>query len=500
MKVLLIKPRIATDIDCAITTPLGILYLAAGARQDGHEVRILDLALIRRDRIRETLSTELEDFRPDLVGLSAISPESKIMAAVARFVREKSPGTLLIAGGPHASNEPLYVLKHTPVDATVIGEGDITFCKILAAMAEDRSWENIEGIGIWQNGEIHLTPPVPPIENLDEVPFPAWDMVDFDRYRFFPSLAYHRYRYAPVFTSRGCPFHCVFCHHIFGKRFRKRSSENVLAELKLLYEKHNVHNIEILDDIFNLDLDRSKTILRGIAEQFPKMGLAFPNGVRMDMLDEEFMDLLAQANTYQLGVPFETGSPRMQKVIRKNLNLDKVKEMALVAKKKRIYTWGYFVIGFAEETREELQMTLDLADSGIVDYPILFTATPYGGTEMGQSVDAPVDSDAPMNPTEMDHIFGSHNLSDADTDFISERRDLIRRKHLLRNPRNWYMPANYFIWLIRWIGIRGLVTRLINLVIDHIPPLRRVKALNGLYIKRRVQAYQEVTDSLANQP
>jgi radical SAM superfamily enzyme YgiQ (UPF0313 family) len=127
-------------------------------------------------------------------------------------------------------------------------------------------------------------------------------------------------RYAPIFTSRGCPFLCTYCHDIFGKRFRWRSPENVAAEVKLL-RSLGVDELEIVDDIFNMNPPRMKAVCRAIEPY--KMHIAFPNGLRFDILDEEGCEALTRAGTYAACVAVETITPRLQELIKKHLRVDR---------------------------------------------------------------------------------------------------------------------------------------------------------------------------------
>ncbi|MFC1889057.1 B12-binding domain-containing radical SAM protein [Thermodesulfobacteriota bacterium] len=495
MNVLLIKTRIATDIDCSVSTPLGILYLASVAREAGHDVRVLDLGLVRSERLSQTLAHTIRTWPVDLVGLSAMSPESQFLEAVARYTRDAKPSIFMVAGGSHPSSQPSFTLRRTAVDAIIIGEGENTFRSLLSRIDGGGDWKTLAGLGRLEADTPILNPPAVPVHDVNTLPFPAWDLVNFEAYRFWPSMAFQRYRYAAIFTSRGCPYGCIFCHQIFGKKFRQRSPENVLAELELLYKKYDVHNVEILDDIFNFDLDRAKRIIEGIISRFPKMRLAFPNGLRMDRTDREFFRLLKRAGTRLIAVPFETASDELQRSIKKNLDVGKAIEMARVAREEGLYTWGYFMIGLPGETKMQTDLTLDLAGSGIVDHPIVMIATPYSNTEMGDIVGLKTDPESPMDPTAMDHLYGTHNLSEVGIDYVIERRDAIRRKSLLK-PRNWWMPLTYFHWLIQWLGMFELTMHVANVILCSIPVVRRIPWLQRWYISRRNAHLQEIAQLL----
>ncbi len=168
-------------------------------------------------------------------------------------------------------------------------------------------------------------------------------------------------RCAPIFTSRGCPFGCIYCHNVFGKKFRARSAENVLDELSMLKREYNIGEIEIIDDCFNIDLSRAKEIARGIIDRKLDIAISFPNGIRADHMDKELVDLLKEAGTYRVYYAVETASPRLQKLIRKNVDLDRPKEIVDYTAAQGIMTCGFFMMGFPTETEEEIRMTIDYA-------------------------------------------------------------------------------------------------------------------------------------------
>ena len=167
--------------------------------------------------------------------------------------------------------------------------------------------------------------------------------------------------YMSIVTSRGCPYQCAYCHQTMGKVFRKRSAESVLAEMEELRFKHGFKEFEIVDDCFNLDRERMYAILTGIRDRIGDAKLHFPNGLRTDMLEPEDMALFKQAGTVSAAFAIETSSPRLQKMIHKNLNIEKASAAINASVKAGIYSTGYFMIGFPTETYEEASATVEFA-------------------------------------------------------------------------------------------------------------------------------------------
>jgi len=378
-KILLIRPGVSFWRK-RFSQPLGLLYLISILRQrfpGQFEIELVEQAAYNFNfkQMRE----KIKKFNPDLVGFSCMSMEADAMAEISRIVKEINPKCITVLGGPHASVFYDYVLEKSRVDIVVIGEGEATFSELIQKLQKDEPIDNVNGIAFKKDDKIILTPPRDPIEDLDSIPFPAWDMIDFKHYSKLAGM--HVFSYAipwsVIFTSRGCPFHCAYCHKIFGKRTRFRSPENVIAEIELLTKKYGVKEIHIVDDIFNLDLARAKKICDLIVERGIKVKIAFPNGLRGDMMDKEFIHKLKQAGCYSIIYAIETASPRLQKLINKNLDIDKVRQAIKWANDEKIATHGFFMIGFPSETKEEIEKTIKWACDSELRFGVFFTVVLY---------------------------------------------------------------------------------------------------------------------------
>ncbi|MGW8178898.1 MAG: B12-binding domain-containing radical SAM protein, partial [bacterium] len=189
-----------------------------------------------------------------------------------------------------------------------------------------------------------------------------------------------------MFTSRGCPWRCTYCHDLFGKKFHPRSPENVLAEIEMLYQTYQIQEFMIEDDIFNFDMDRAKKICDLIVESKMQIALQFGNGVRLERLDQELIQKLAAAGTHHMCIAIESASPRIQKVMRKNLKLHQVKDVVRWCKENGIETLGFFMMGFPTESIEEIKMTIRFACETQLDEALFSIVVPYAGTEMSRQV------------------------------------------------------------------------------------------------------------------
>lgn len=380
-KILLVKSSTVFSKHIGTPPPLGIMYIASYLRENGnYSIKLFDARLYKEpiSQFYKFIFT----YKPDLIGISALTVEANYLHTISYIAKSVNPNIKVVIGGPYITSSS-FAINDKNIDVGVIGEGEITFKELVKAYEHGTSLHNIRGIVFRLNNEIITTPLRNQIENLDELPYPAWDLIELEAYfkrRGMSTVGIRRYM--AIFTSRGCPFHCIYCHNIMGKRFRKRSTENVIKEMSTLIEKYNINDFEIIDDISNLDRERFKTLMKAIIGKGWKVTLSFPNGVRTDMLDEEVIYLMKQAGTSELSVAIETASQRLQKMVRKNLNLDKIKLMIDLAVKNKIFVRGFFMLGFPTETEEELKSTIDLACRSKLHEAIFFKVNPFGGTEL----------------------------------------------------------------------------------------------------------------------
>mgnify|MGYP001099282374 CR=1 FL=1 len=305
----------------------------------------------------------------------------------AQAVRSVGPDVPVVAGGPYASSDPFTLLSDRNIDVAVIGEGEETLLDLARCIQEEGpAWKShlatIPGtVSRSEDGLVHHSPPRPPITDLDSLPKPAWDTIDVRWFWTHRSLSTAGVRpYMPIFTSRGCPYACTYCHNIFGRSFRARSPESVLEELVELQRTFGVNDFEFLDDIINLDKRRFIAILAGLLERNMHPKLHFPNGVRTDRLNEEEIRLVHQVGAGEVSVAVETASTRLQKQINKNLDLDKVWRNIELMAKLRVFTRGFFMLGYPTETEEEMQATIEYAAKSRLHLAEFFVINPFPGT------------------------------------------------------------------------------------------------------------------------
>jgi anaerobic magnesium-protoporphyrin IX monomethyl ester cyclase len=370
--------------------PLGIMCVASSAREAGFDdIQIIDMKVEGWNAAQAIEA--IQAMNPDVVGLSAMTYEAGCLHEVARGLREVGSKATIVAGGPHASVAADDVMLEPEIDFSVRGEGEGTFIEVLEGVSSGRKdWAGCLGIH-WRDaqGKVVAEADRPPPAKLDDLPFPAWDLVDHAKYYVVPrgGVIYAHKEFATMFSSRACPWRCTYCHNSYGKAFRERSAENVLAEIDMLVRDHGVKEIVFMDDIFNFKPERAKTIARGLIERDYGLKLTFPNGFRGDILDEELVVLLKQAGMYRCMVAVESAVPRLQKVMRKNLKIDKVKKIVDFIAKQGVMVHGAFMLGFPSETKEEMEKTLRWAADSSFHTAAFFRVIPFKGTELFNQVE-----------------------------------------------------------------------------------------------------------------
>ncbi|MGB9734760.1 MAG: B12-binding domain-containing radical SAM protein [bacterium] len=463
LKVLLVKSSTELSKHIGTPPPLGIMYIASYLRdKTNHSVKIFD-ARLYKESISQLYKLILM-YQPDIIGISALTVEADHLHTVSYIAKSVDNNIKVVVGGPYITSSP-SAINDKNIDVGVIGEGEITFKELLDAYEHGISLHNIRGIVFRSSNNIITTPSRTYIENLDDLPYPAWDLIELNAYfkrRGMSTVGIRRYM--TLFTSRGCPFHCTYCHNIMGKRFRARSIENVLEEIRILMEKYNINDFEIIDDISNFDRERFKQLMRAIIDKKWEITISFPNGVRTDMLDEEIIYLMKKAGVSELSVAIETASPRLQKMVRKNLHLEKIRYMIDVAAKNGIFVRGFFMLGFPTETEEELRSTINFACKSKLHEAIFFKVNPFGGTELYEQALISGKITSNSNTNSFNYHSTSFNLSEVPT-------KKFNRLYMLAYVR-FYSNINRIIRILQtkklWNDLPLLVIRVFSISIASI--------------------------------
>jgi radical SAM superfamily enzyme YgiQ (UPF0313 family) len=244
------------------------------------------------------------------------------------------------------------------LDFVFVGEGEIGFPKFLEELEREKSLERVPGLAWMSNGKLRINTGAQE-ENLDSLGLPAWDLIMPESYPFSPhGVVCKKFPIAPIMATRGCPYKCTFCSTA-GSKLRKRSKELILEEVKLLYDRHGIREFHMVDDNFTMDMVYAKDFLKALIELNLGASWATPNGVRLDRLDREIIELMKEAGFYSLSVGIESGSERIRAKMNKGSSLNKIREqLKMVDQVGGIDMTGFFILGFPGETYEDIEQTL----------------------------------------------------------------------------------------------------------------------------------------------
>ncbi|KPL19778.1 MAG: hypothetical protein AMJ92_00955 [candidate division Zixibacteria bacterium SM23_81] len=367
------SPLAAAASEFSCTPPLGLAYMAAVLRENGYRVQLVDLGL--RCFTPRYLRRFLVIKRPRMVGISTLTESYPNAFRIATMVKEFCQRIPVVVGGPHVTFMADEVLENDCFDVVVLREGEHTLLELANFYIRGEGHlEAIEGI-CWRKGNhLHRSPPRPMMEKLDHIPLPARNLLFLDKYR----------NAGAVITGRGCPGRCIFCSAgaMSGGRYRKRSPEKVLWELRILRQM-GMEFLLFVDDSLTADLDRLDRIL--YLMERAEIDLPWLCESRVDIEDPGFFQKMARAGCAGVQFGIESGCQRVLRGLGKGTTLDQVVAAVAGAAKAGISPVGTFMIGLPQDTVETITETIQFAEELQREYYAqvgISIATPFPGTSM----------------------------------------------------------------------------------------------------------------------
>ena len=375
MRICLITPPYNSAVKSVTgfsSPPLGLAYLASVLREK-HEVKIVDSNILEYNM--NDVRRELKKFNPDAVGITSVTPSIPQAYEVARIAKEINENCKVVMGGPHVTFLPEQTLKECKdIDIIVKGEGEVTVKELAESLEKGKSLKRVKGITFRKREKILNNEPRPFIQNIDEIPFPSRDLLPVEKYKS------NGKRYTTMITSRGCPFGCSFCSssRLFGGYWRGRSPQNVLEELRIVYEDYKTKHIEFLDDTFTLDNKRAERICDGILKE--KWDISWGASSRVDTITKKLAEKMKRAGCWILFLGIESGCQRILNMMGKRITVEQIKKAVKAIKEAKIKILGSFILGFPGETIRSISRTIKFAKSLDIDYAEFSILTPYPGT------------------------------------------------------------------------------------------------------------------------
>jgi anaerobic magnesium-protoporphyrin IX monomethyl ester cyclase len=355
--------------------PLGLAYIAS-VIPDDHQVRIVDFNVEKKNWKKFPFS----EF--DLVGISVDTSRYHSALKIAQLA--KTEGATVVVGGPHVSFMDAEALRSGAVDYVVRNEGEYSFLSLVGFLSGQTTFEHVRGVSCLSNGACVRTPDAPFIQDLDSMPFPARHLLPLERYR-------EKMNGRPtttIATSRGCPFNCHFCSssQFFGVRWRARSAENVIEEIKLLYEKHGFRALSFVEDNFTFNPARAVAISERIIRN--GWNLIWGAWSRVDTIVKhpDMVKTMARAGFKWTFVGFESSTQEVLDTYGKKAMVQDALHAMKILKDNGVGVTGSFILGAPSETKGMMKETVRFAKR-LNPHRVQFTIlTPFPGTKLYETV------------------------------------------------------------------------------------------------------------------
>lgn len=404
-KCLLFVPPVITNknrIDINPLPPVGLGYIASIMEKLGLEIKIVDCMMegwhvhedVGNNLIKIGLSDEdiraiISDFAPDMVCVNnQFSKQYKNAHRIYGIVKSVDKSILTQAGGAHPTVMPEFCLEDPNLDFVVLGEGELVVERLIKALDNDPvNLTGIDGLGYKKDGNIIINKKTSYIEDLDSIPFPAYHLMHLENY-FGLDRSHgkrHHKKFSPIVTSRGCPAKCTFCtaYKVWGRRYRYRSPENVIEEMRLLKEKYGIEEILIEDDNFTANPRRAEKICDLMIQNNFDFKWDTPNGVAAFALNDNLIQKMQKAGCYKINIAVESGNQdTLKNIIKKPLDLSKVEHIVEFCRKIDLDFGIFLILGMPGDTLDAMWDNYKFARKIRVFDPFISVATPYPGSEI----------------------------------------------------------------------------------------------------------------------
>lgn len=374
MKILLFNVPIAFNSWQNTEVPMGVAYIASVLRKNGHQVMIKDFEVERF--IKKVIFDLVDEFRPDLAGISFRTPSFSSAKAVCSILKEKQSSLSVVLGGPHVTAFPRETLQNIGADMVVRGEGEFAMLEIIDALSGRMPLEQVEGLTYKIGGNIYHNEDRQLLSEdiINKLPWPARELLPMERYNI-----------DVVLSSRGCPFACIYCDKVISSRkIKLRSPEDVVAEILFIKERYKKPAFYFIDEHFLANKQRAERILDLLLKAREQTGveLKWICQSRVDAIDENILKRAKEAGCYEIHYGLETGDETELTFINKRTTLKQAEEAVHIAKKCGIRIRGNFMIGFPISTHQTIRNSIRFAKKLPIDRYRFFIVSPLPNTKM----------------------------------------------------------------------------------------------------------------------
>ena len=363
--------------------PLGLAYMAAVLEQNNYIVKIVDVSAEGLSWVE--LEARIKNEQPKLVGISFMTPQVGEALKIAALVKKINPQIITVVGGPHATALPREIMEEKSIDFTVIGEGEITLLELADKFVrnEEKELGDIKGIAYRKNNETIITEPRPFVEDLDSLPFPAWHLLPVDKYCVASTGGKASEQVFNIFSSRGCPNQCIFCGgpKIMGRRYRRRSAQNIIQELIYLKNNFGATQFDFQDDSVTVFKDSLREMCQEIIKQ--NLNITWMCNSRVDILDMDALLLMKKAGCVRIDLGVESGDGQVLKRIKKGITIEQVRKSHQMAKEAGIMINSFAMVGNLGEDFSGVKKTAELMKELGEDVNVSIS-TPFPASELYQ--------------------------------------------------------------------------------------------------------------------
>ncbi len=361
--------------------PLGIACLAAYLRDKKIEIKVIDAPIMGWD-FKKTSQVAVGS-GAKIIGVSCLTENRYSALKTLEEIKRVDSSITTVIGGLHATFSDKLLLKNYPfLDVVVRGEGEETLYELSKAIKSGKNLGKILGISYRKDGEIISNPPRAFIQDIETLPFPAYDLFPMKDYPLPPDVSTKVNQTSLITTSRGCPMGCKFCEttHAWGKKVRSTSAKKLFEEVKYLYDNFGIDYIRFADDLFTLKKEKVMAFCELMIKN--KLPVKFRIQARVDCVDEEMLRALKKAGCDLIEYGAESGSDKVLKAMGKNITIEKIKNAVRITRKVGIDVKYFLIIGGLEEGPNETWETFELIKQTNPDWIGINALTIYPGTEV----------------------------------------------------------------------------------------------------------------------
>jgi len=378
VKVLLARPQVATRP--IVRFPLGLGYIAAALHNVGHKIDIFDQDALRWPN--DKVESFIEQKQYDIFALSGMSGQYRDMKWMISLSKRYHPEAKVIVGGVGFSSMPQLIMDKTECDVGVIREGEHTIIDLLDAISVGRSLSEVKSIWYRDTGMVTANPHRERIRDLDTIPFPKWDLFDMEKYINQEYTASRwKMRGMCMVTSRGCPYQCTFCFRDFGRETFRRSTDNIIAEIKELIRRYDVNYISFLDELFNSTDKHVSDFCDRLLDE--RIKIKWDCRGRANLADKTLLNKMKMAGCEYMGFGVESANEDMLRNMRKKITIQEMRVAIDHAKQFHIRVGCSFIMGIVGETRKTISESVNfIKDNNLHKSYGFFYATPFPGTAL----------------------------------------------------------------------------------------------------------------------